>query len=431
YNGSYAAVYPEVYNSTYIDLNGNSGSVWVFDAAAHAAANIINTRADILPYNYINIKSGHTGGFAMSAMGMDVGERYPDVLGILGQEYSAVAKGTAEVFGRYQVPFCATNSAAPSLSDKNKFPYFFRLISSSGLGNYVGVLLQSWNVTRMTIIAQSDDLLGSGYAKDVKTNAAKYGVTTINMINLKGKLTQDMINYAKVAIQRDDMRYIYISGQVDFVSKAYFSLALIGMVAPQYVYMASNIPARITTNMSLLSKNLTDLNKNATQMAAYMQGFVGMYSNQPTADKPMWLDPFYQQFSSIVKLDQETADSQLLNSGINVTLWDVGNYFDCTMTLLFGFDKLLKDNPTFTPQQLASRQLSQYLNYTQFLNTNYTGLTAAKIYLNSLGDMVAPYVVTSYTGVYKGGFKSKTFAMTDVLGTNITFLNGTSPLFYG
>ncbi|KAJ3293637.1 hypothetical protein HDU79_000131 [Rhizoclosmatium sp. JEL0117] len=229
------------------------------------------------------------------------------------------------------------------------------------------------------------------------------------------------------------MRYMYIAGQVDFVSKVYFSLSLVGMISPKYVYLGTNVPKKITTDMSLLSPNLSILNQNVTLMAQYMQGFISLVSLRPPATNPPWLQPFYDQFSSVAKLDKGFADDLYLNSGKNITTYyAVSNAFDCVMTLAMGFDKLLKDNPKYSSQNLASRSLSQYSNYTQFLNTSYTGLTSSSLNLNSLGDLISPYYVYSYTGQASGNsFVSQSFAVTDIGGTQIGYFNGSSPIFFG
>ncbi|ORY45330.1 hypothetical protein BCR33DRAFT_198789 [Rhizoclosmatium globosum] len=144
----------------------------------------------------------------MSVMGMDVGVDTRTFSESQVKSTVQLQKEQQKYSGSTKSP-SAAQTQRRRLSATRTIPVLFPVISSSGLGNYVGVLLQSWNVTRMAIIAQSDDLLGSGYAKDVQTNAPKYGVSYISMINLKGKLTQDMVNYAKIAIQRDDI-YLHL-----------------------------------------------------------------------------------------------------------------------------------------------------------------------------------------------------------------------------
>ncbi|KAJ3009184.1 UNVERIFIED_CONTAM: hypothetical protein HDU68_002804 [Siphonaria sp. JEL0065] len=325
YDGSWAYSYPEAYDPNYVDLSGPSGSAYLIDASASAAVWAINHNPDILPYTTVKIKrfsdcggywpeviqqfSGQTTGFAMSEMAItDIGDIHKDVIGVVGTEYSTVAQGTAEVLAEYQVPYCATSSAAPSLSDKLNFPYFFRLISSSGLGNYVYALLDAWNVKRIAIISQSDDLMSRGLALDVFNTMKAKGVAVVSQINLKGMLTHEMVMYAKLAILRSEARYIFISGQTDFISKVYWSLALEDVVGKKYVYMSVNAPQRIATDMSLLSSKLPEFNNDGVLMAPYAQGYI-TFSSMPEANpNPPWINDFYNGFANHTQMDLETRE---------------------------------------------------------------------------------------------------------------------------
>ncbi|KAI9349082.1 periplasmic binding protein-like I [Obelidium mucronatum] len=408
YNGSYASDYPEVYNPKYINLNGQSGFYYVIDAAARAAVSIINSRADILPQTTVNVKrfsdcgpywstvehdfSGHTGGYAMAVMGKDIGEKHKDVIGMVGHQYSSVAQGTAEVLEKYQIPLCSENSAAP------------RLI---------------WKINRMVIISQSDDLMSKGFTSDILGTAGRSGIRMYPPIQLKGELTQDMVDYAKTSMLRNSVRYVYISGQDAFVAKVYFSLALLGMVGPSYVYMGLNPPKPITSSTALLSPqrflHITPLNEQ------------NVHSE--------WVQPLYDEILKASKFDKDTLMTMGFSSPASMLQsWAISNVFDCTMLMLLGMDKLLKDNPTFTAQQLASRDLSKYLNYSQFLNISYRGLTADPLLLNPDGDLLVPYNMLSLTGgldlsISANPFLSKQFAVTNLAGTKVSFI--AKPFFYG
>ncbi|KAI9330958.1 periplasmic binding protein-like I [Obelidium mucronatum] len=454
YDTAWATNYANAYDPAVINMNAMSGYVYMMDMAIAAAVAAVNNRSDILPYTTVRIRrfsdcgawwpaveaefSGHTGGFATSEMAIGVGEKFADVVGVAGAEYSAVAKGTAEVFSKYQVPFCSLNSASPTLSDKNNFPYFFRMISSSGMGDYIALLYKDWNVKRMALVYQGDDLMSTGFALDIKKGMKRNGIEVITTIKLKGKLTQDMVEYAALMLKRTQSRYIYIAGQVDFVSKTYFSLALLDMVGKDYVYMGVNIPIRISTDTSKLSPKLKLLTKNVTRMAELGRGFIAFqsFSNFPVTP---WLDIFYNHFIALTKFDNQTQLEQGLDSANNViNYWPVGGGFDCAMMLMMGFDKLLRENPKFTPEQLSSRALSKYLNYSQYLDLGYDGLVAQPVVMNSQGDLMMPFMASSYNGTVnpsmtnsqQNPFFMDTFAFTDLRATNITYYDGARPVFF-
>ncbi|KAI9330959.1 periplasmic binding protein-like I [Obelidium mucronatum] len=457
YNGTWATNYPEAHDPRTLELASQAGVVYLMDAAAKAAVQAINKRADILPYTTVNIKrftdcgewwptvdrdfAGLTSGYAMSAMGInDIGEKHKDVIGVMGQQYSSVAKGTAEVLADYKIPYCAIASAAPSLSNKDKFPYFFRLISSSGLGNYLNLLLQGWKVKRMAILSQSDDLMSSGFTSDISKSMKANGIEVVATINLKGRLTHDMVLYAKTALLRSEARYIYISGQADFVSKLFFSLAIEEMVGYKYVYIAMNTPSIITSDISLLSPKLAVVNHNLTLMTPMTQGFVSVVSYSELNMNSSWMQPFYDEWNKTTRIDPEILDGYWMNSAANLTMyWPVTRAFDCVMMLLLGFDKLMKQNPKYTPQELSTRALSKSLNYSQFLHLNYDALTTYPLALNPSGDYTTAFYFASYNGTTFPGasnasgnpFVQIPFAGTDVDGTILAFYNDSFPVFYG
>ncbi|KAJ3009183.1 UNVERIFIED_CONTAM: hypothetical protein HDU68_002803, partial [Siphonaria sp. JEL0065] len=102
-------------------------------------------------------------------------------------------------------------------------------------------------------------------------------------------------------------------------------------------------------------------------------------------------------------------------------------------------DKLLKQNPQFTPTQLANRDLSKYLNYTQFLKLNYSGLVSHNMDLNEHGDITTAYQLCSYNGsaypditsVNYNPFMISCFGKTDLKGTKVGFYEDVQPIFFG
>ncbi|KAJ3016054.1 UNVERIFIED_CONTAM: hypothetical protein HDU68_012449 [Siphonaria sp. JEL0065] len=43
-------------------------------------------------------------------MAQDIGENYPDVIGVMGTEYSSTAGSVAEALSVYKIPYCASGT---------------------------------------------------------------------------------------------------------------------------------------------------------------------------------------------------------------------------------------------------------------------------------------------------------------------------------
>ncbi|ORY44030.1 periplasmic binding protein-like I [Rhizoclosmatium globosum] len=204
-NGSWVYDYVTTVGPRTFNPNTQQTNIYVQDAAMAAAVDVINNSPDILPYTTVKIKrfsdcgsyafTGYAPGYAMSVMATEIGEKHTDVIGVTGVESSITAKGTAEVFGNYQIPYCGAMSASPVLSDKEKYPYFFRVVASSGLGNHVSTLLKAWNVTRMAIVVQTDDLASSAFGTDVRKAMERQKIDVIDVINIKAPLTKDTVKF--------------------------------------------------------------------------------------------------------------------------------------------------------------------------------------------------------------------------------------------
>ncbi|KAJ3008277.1 UNVERIFIED_CONTAM: hypothetical protein HDU68_003171, partial [Siphonaria sp. JEL0065] len=72
---------------------------------------------------------------------------------------------------------------------------------------------------------------------------------------------------------------------------------------------------------------------------------------------------------------------------IDYLSWTNSGSYDCAGMILYALDKFLKENPGFTPEQLAEFQ--DHLNYKAFENSNFSGTALNPIILDSNGDLAA------------------------------------------
>ncbi|KAI8842425.1 periplasmic binding protein-like I [Chytriomyces cf. hyalinus JEL632] len=359
-------------------------STWTYfsDVAIQAAVGIVNDDPSILPGIHVTLKrftdcggwypsvldtySGTSGGFATAIMANEIVEEHPDVVGVIGNQYSTTTIGPAEVLSLAQIPYCSGSAGTPRLSNRANYPYFWRTMTSLGAGEQMAALLKTWNVGRVAIIYQRDDNFGSESAKDILGSMRQNQIGVLENIGVKKSgLDNATIDYMSTLLHRVDARYFILSGQEDFQSTVYETLAEHGLVAPKYVWM------------SLLPINL----KNRT----LQQGFVLMQQRIP--DSTTFL---YREF-----LRRYTDISQM-----NVTMneFDLGSYiaplFDCTSMMLRGFEKLLKGSPgNDRARKLASRKLQSQMSFELFKGLGSDGLTEQPIDINSYGDLAAPLEV--------------------------------------
>ncbi|KAJ3231120.1 hypothetical protein HDU81_003983 [Chytriomyces hyalinus] len=357
-------------------------SRWTYfsDVAIQAAVGIVNDDPSILPGIHVNLKrfsdcggwypsvldtyAGTSGGFATAVMAKEIVEEHPDkdILDIKCL-FICAGSGPAEVLSLAQIPYCSGSAGTPRLSSRANFPYFWRTMTSLGAGEHMATLLKTWNVGRVAIIYQTDDNFG---AKDILGSMRQNHIRVLENIGIKKSgLENATISYMSTLLQRVDVRYFILSGQEDFQSTVYETLAAHGLVGPKYVWM-SLLPIDL--------KNLT-----------LQQGFVLMQQPIPDSTTSLYRE-FLLRYTEISQMD------------VTMNEFDLGSYiaplFDCTSMTLRGFDKLLKSLPESDGESnLASRKLQSQMGFESFKGLGSNGLLEQPIDINSYGDLAAPFEV--------------------------------------
>ncbi|KAI8621152.1 periplasmic binding protein-like I [Chytriomyces sp. MP71] len=401
YDGSRVTNWQDAFNSSRISTYDQSFTVYLYDIMGAAAVSVVNHRTDIFPNTTVNVERfsdcgqywptveqdfiGHTIGYSAAETAQDIVFKNTDVIGVFGNQYSSYAKVTGEIFSDYDIPYCTAISGAPTLADKKLYPFLFRLMEGS-IDKIVNLALQSWNVTRMAIIYEYDDLLSSATAFKIQQAMKSSGIDVVSMVKLSSFVDQNMIDYAAIELTVSQARYIYLSGQSDFSSKVFFSLAIEGLVGPDYVWFGQNTPGYIGTDISKLPK-LDKINSrdpwNVKRLSSWLEGFLYTSPSQSSVDTPL-AHEFYKQF---LELSQFSPDN-ITYLGLQLeNLWGVFSMFDCVLMMLTGFDEFLKNNPQYSPQQLSSRELSSNFNFSYFRSIQYNGLISSPLHLDENGDI--------------------------------------------
>ncbi|KAI9351496.1 periplasmic binding protein-like I [Obelidium mucronatum] len=416
---------PEI-STNQVDLA--SANVYYNDIAMLAAVQLINESQDILPGVMVNVRrftdcgayfpgavdeyNGYSGGYAGSIMSQDIGVVYTDVLGVIGNEYSTTARNAAGALSNYKIPYCSSGSSSPRLSNKEKYPYFWRPLPAKGLGNHICQFLKSWNVNRVALIFENNDDLGVQFGNDIKQAILSHTMTLSSHVGIPGTFDSTNVEYIKLQILQSDSRYILLSGQNAFVSQLYYALARLGLVGPEYVYISYNSPVLLDSQVSDYEFNVYDA----------IQGFIQFQQMPPRLDTAIFSE-FYNRVLEIAGVSSDILSAATLIDNTNI---GASPAFDCVYVMLKGFDNLLKKG-NYTIEMLADRQLQEHLNYTLFQNVGFSGLDADPVEFNQYGDLLVSYQVSYFNGDY---YNMTDFGFTNANATAFTQLNNTV-VFYG
>ncbi|KAJ3028862.1 UNVERIFIED_CONTAM: hypothetical protein HDU68_000735 [Siphonaria sp. JEL0065] len=177
----------------------------------------INNRSDILPDTMVNIlrvqgwdsnniPGGSVGGAAVVAL--EVVTKHPEVIGVIGDTQDPSTMLSAGVFSQFKIPMCGSNQNIPLLSDKNNYPYFFRVTFNYKFGQDIVKLLKMWKVKRVAIVHNFDDAEASGACADIRNALYSNGFIILTHRYYHGYAP--FVDFGDIAreIKRVDARYI-------------------------------------------------------------------------------------------------------------------------------------------------------------------------------------------------------------------------------
>ncbi|KAJ3309223.1 hypothetical protein HDU76_003684 [Blyttiomyces sp. JEL0837] len=332
------------------------------------AVNEINQNPNILPHTFVNLVRYNnwdpdasalydyvdSGGFSM-IQAMKLVQN--NVTAAVGEYFSRTTIFSGEIFSHYQIPLCGTNQASPILSDKTRFPYFFRTQLGKGYGRYLFQLLKWANVKKVAIIMDYDALDVAG-AADTVDYLTSQGVQVLTKIFLSyDTIVAHDYNEAYATLKNSDARYFIFFGYDPFIADFMFRSYAHGLIGPRYVWIGWNLP----WPEGNYSRNITTLD-SALDAGTSSDAFQHVYKAWTTLAAQ---NPRFKMFGELLPIMAP---------------------YDCANVMLYGLDK----NPQFTPEMLANGSLKQYLNFTAFQNTGYDGVMSSQIKFNENGDLAVP-----------------------------------------
>ncbi|KAJ3298548.1 hypothetical protein HDU76_006452, partial [Blyttiomyces sp. JEL0837] len=257
----------------------------------------LNNDSTILPNTYINLAKYNSwdpdfstyddtsiinsGGYSM-VQAMKIAED-PSVRAALGELWSATTVFSAEVFSQHKMPFCGQFQSTLRLSDKNKYPYYFRLNEARGFGNYLVRLLRTWKVNRVALIVDDDPSNLAAVNIDIEPAFLSAGIQVITRVHLHkyqavGKdfddafksliqvdarsiillffdlsiVTNIVILLVDSSLSLGTSRYFFVYAIQQTTMDFYFLSRKFGLLDPRYVWFTANIP------VPLDGSNVTD-----------------------------------------------------------------------------------------------------------------------------------------------------------------------------
>ncbi|KAI9350792.1 periplasmic binding protein-like I [Obelidium mucronatum] len=392
--------------------------VYLGDLSRLAAVELINNSPEILPGVHVNVKrfsecgpydpsyaeNGYPRmtGYASSILGPDIVFNNPDVVGVMGFLYSSTAKGVMNELSLHKIPTCGVGPTSPRFADRSNYPYVMLISPTMGFGEHLYQLLKFWNVGNIALIYQTGDDMSMSFAKDIRKSMNKHHVTIVEDVGIPDT-SKDSIKTTCATLIMSNARYFVYSGQYDFMSDLHVGLGGCGLVGPRYVSISYQGIYPVSTSTQHL-----DL------------GFIALQNPNPSSDMSFF--ELQHPIISNVSIHGFTI-KEIIND------FQYFQSFDCALMLLMGLDKLLKSNPSFTPEMLASRKLQDHMNYTLFQKIGYDGLNAQPMILNEYGSLELPYEA-QYTLPDDAG-STVGFGRTDLEATIFTPYPHIKPVFSG
>ncbi|KAJ3327552.1 hypothetical protein HDU76_011561 [Blyttiomyces sp. JEL0837] len=401
------------------------------DAEIDLAVQEINRDSEILPHTYVNlvrvnnwqpdmesVESYDTidsGGYAVLAA---INISQSNANAVVGEYFSKTALYSLEVFSYYQIPFCGADLPSVTFSDMIRYPYFFRMGTGSGFGDYIAQLLLYWKVKRVALVFGFDAESVAG-GRDVANSFKKHGINVITLLTISREsfLRHDYTEGYKI-LRDVDARYIILLANPDTTADFYHLSRKHSLINERHVWIGwqNPIPDGAAENItSIYGPEAYDALQGYIYITPNPSGFQSNQFRQfnKTWTKLMDISPRYQPIKNRIS--------------------SVGLY-DCVKTLLIGVHKFMEANPQYTPEMLVNNSFRSLLTPLIFANTGYEGITADPIVINPNGDLdQAQLFISMNSSFFLDNLpwdETTGFGKTDSTGSMFIPLSN-QPIFYG
>ncbi|KAI9327039.1 periplasmic binding protein-like I [Obelidium mucronatum] len=395
---------------------------WIrqMDSGAELAVERINNDSTILPNTMVHvlrvqswdqgIDPGDTMGGA-AAVALELANEY-EISGVVGETSDLSTMLTAGILSQFKIPFCGGVQNLPALSDKDDYPYYFRVTFSNKWGQDIALLLNLWNVKRVALVYDVDDIESKGACMDIKNNLFSNDIVILANRYYHGLRSDNDYDAILNEFRLVDARYIILCAQA--WSNAYYFVEAakkVNFTSPDHLWFVTQPPYP------------PDYDGGGTDPRLdFMEGMIYIAPKSVSPSDPA-RSLIESEWARLYEIDPLKYQTDHLN-------WASAGPFDCVGTLLYGFDKILRNNPHYTAQMLTSPQLRNQLKFNAFEDTGFNGTLLNPMKLDSFGDIAASTVFIMLNSTFWGPDGSqRPFAQIDKFSRSLGFHG--SPVFNG
>ncbi|ORY46903.1 periplasmic binding protein-like I [Rhizoclosmatium globosum] len=332
------------------------------DSAAQLAVDEINNSSTGIHVSLIRFNSWDpirpnpkakyfSGGYSMLAAQKLVAT-HPEIAGVIGETFSSTTTYSGEVFSALKIPFCLPSQGSAIFSNKNKYPYVWRMVSGVAIqGSLFLKLLQTWGVTKVALITQD---AGSGLSAGLSVISAFENSGIQLSVILRYTLpasTYKNMGFIMSELKRVDARYVIITSQnQDDPAFIYFRAFNQSLAGPGRVWFMNFSP-------SPTSGKFSDYGGiNATQN---LEGVVVL---QTTPSYSQTAIEFTRRW---LQLNQINNNSYPVVNGAPAA--NTPGSYDCVKTMVAGMMNFVANNASIT--SLSAPSIRSALIPSVFSNT--------------------------------------------------------------
>ncbi|KAJ2994257.1 hypothetical protein HDV02_001726 [Globomyces sp. JEL0801] len=334
-----------------------------------------------------------------------------DVLAIIGTGWSSLTDLLLLVTRNSQIPVCDGGSTSPMLSNKLKYPNFFRTVPQDSAQAVAIVGFIKSNGWKKISIIYSNEPYGLGLATQTETECAKNGIKILSKISYLPYSEKTVFETVLKRIKDADPRIILMYGNLpsDYFECIKMAKSM-GLYGDEYVWIGPDAATSISDGLPTLDGLISFFpveaqGKEAEDFKNYS------LANRLTTD--------------YVRLNWTTEDNSQSYQYF---------YASCIDLLVLGFDALLKSNSSFTLDDLLDKKLHQYLQIPKSFDFPDINTPTGKIELDQLGDRKGDYNILNYVnskkelvGLWQNGRKIKYQDIVFIGGSTVVPSDGIVP----
>ncbi|KAL7748497.1 hypothetical protein RI367_006192 [Sorochytrium milnesiophthora] len=288
------------------------------------------------------------------------------VVGIVGAFYSSSTIPIALVGNMLHLWQCSGSATSPALSDKAKYPYFFRTAPPDNLQGIAHAQFAHSMKWQLLSILHSNDAYGSGIASAFIVKAATLNIQIASsQIYSPSATAPDAYTLQLASIKSTQSRIIFYFGvSSDFVPILRAAKAL-EMVGGGWTWVGGD---------------------GLTTLVSQFTGGTWLASDHPNTDGVLYLRPYA---SGSRASDFRAQLAAAYPAQANATAYPYYFFYDCVMAITYGLSKLLQ---TYTPAQVKSRLYTASLS--DFL-VPFDGVTGSVHYDPTTLERQGDYAVSN------------------------------------